>query len=426
MQVMHGTRKGAVVRFVRVAGVTALLVTTLGACGGGSTASSSSGKAGAPINVALIGTIQSEAFGFPEAVKAAQAMADTVNASGGIHGHKIEIIQCNDQLQPNVAANCGRTAVSDHVSAVIEVETDYAPEVLTALAPAKIPYLGDLPGTPQELTDSNVFTIGGGSYADFSAAGTALVKISHCQKVSIVDLSLAATEVSGRNMKAAIEAAGGTVTNIADVPATLPDYSSIVATAIGDGAQCMATVLGPTQNTALFQAVKSSSKPHMIVTTGAAGDLTPQGFAALKGSMNGDIFASVTYLVPPSEASGNPAGNLAPFLDAMKKYYPGVALDGETLQGWIGMQLFVDAAEKAANFTGPAVLAALDKLHNVTVAGMPVPVSYDNPNPDPKMSRVTDPYVLVYSLENGIYQLQPNKIDIQTGLSKFLSSSGAS
>lgn len=423
---MRTTTKGPS-RGAAVAGATALLAVMLTACGSSGTPSrASSPGASAPIKVGLIGTIQSEAFSFPEEVKAAQAMADTVNASGGIRGHKIEIIQCNDQLQPDVAASCGRTAVADHVSAVIEVETDYVPEVLTSTDPAHIPMLGDFPGNPQELTDSNVYTIGGGSYSDFSGIGTALVTIAHCTKVSIVDLALAATEISGQNIKAAVQAAGGTVTNIANVPATLPDYSSTVATAIGDGAQCIASVLGPPQNTALFQAVKSSSKPDMIVTTGAPGDLTPQGFNALKGSMNGDIFTSVDYVMPPSQTSGQPAGNLAPFLDAMKEYYPSQAIDAYELQGWIGMQLFVDAAEKAAGFTGPAIEAALDKLHDVTVAGMPVPVSYDTPNPDPKMSRLMDPYVLVYRIENGLYHLLPQKIDVQKALGAFLATQSSS
>ena len=81
-------------------------------------ANSSSSSGGSPIKVMMVGTISSEAFSFPETVNAAQALADQTNAAGGINGHKIQILTCNDQIDPAVAAACGRKAVADHVSAV--------------------------------------------------------------------------------------------------------------------------------------------------------------------------------------------------------------------------------------------------------------------------------------------------------------------
>ncbi len=167
-----------------------------------------------------------------------------MNASGGIGGRKIEIVQCNDQLSPTVAASCGRTAVSDGVAAVIEVESGYEPNTLAYLYPAGIPLLADNPSGPTELSDSDVFPIGAGSYGSFAGAGPALVKYGNCHKMAIVVLNLAATEISGNNIAYSFKQAGGTVVGIQAVSPTLPDYSTVVQTAIQQGADCISQVMG--------------------------------------------------------------------------------------------------------------------------------------------------------------------------------------
>jgi ABC-type branched-subunit amino acid transport system substrate-binding protein len=38
---------------------------------------------------------------------------------GGIKGAKLNLIVCDDKDSPNTSASCARTAISDHVAAVI-------------------------------------------------------------------------------------------------------------------------------------------------------------------------------------------------------------------------------------------------------------------------------------------------------------------
>jgi ABC-type branched-subunit amino acid transport system substrate-binding protein len=418
---------------IGVAVVIAALSLVLTACssskssGGSGGASSVSGgsSAAAPkgdIKIMLAGTIQSAAFGFPEAVAGAQAAASAINDAGGIKGQKIVIEQCNDQLDPNVATACGRTAVSDKVAAVVEVETDYIPEMLTALIPAKIPVLADNPGNPPELTGATVFPIGGGSYSIFAALGGALVKDGNCQKVAIVVLNLAATEISGNNIANSVKQAGGTVTGIQDVSPTLPNYSSVVATAIQQGAQCIAQVLGPAQAVQLVTAIKTSSSPHMIMG-GAAGDFTPDSFAPLASTLEGGIATSVTNLLPESEVNGAAVDSYKPFYADMSKYQSKATVDSESLMGWQGVTLFAEAAKHVDTVTAANILKAMGDVDNFTLSGVPNPVSYKTPNKDPKMARVFDTNVLVYKIQDGKYVLQPGGIDIQDALSTFLAKS---
>ncbi len=319
-------------------------------------------------------------------------------------------------------ASCGRLAVSDHVSAAIEVEDRLHAAVARIFAASAHPGTGGQPGkTRKELTDNDVFPLGGGAYASISALGTAAVQLGHCQKTAIVVLNFAADELSGRSIAYSVEAAGGKVAKLADVPYTLPSYAGVVESAIGAGADCFASVLAPAQVTSLLEAIKSSSKPNLTYI-GPAGDITPAGFKALHNQLNGDIFTNDQYLVPESQATGTPAGAVSAFESAMKTYDPGALVDEETLSGWEAMTLLIDAARTVSNYDAPTMLSAVSKLQNVQVAGLPVPVSYNVANPNPKMSRVTDTEVLVYQLENGLYKLLPTKIDVTNSLGKFLSS----
>jgi ABC-type branched-subunit amino acid transport system substrate-binding protein len=390
----------------------------------GSASSGSAAANGSPIKVMMIGTISSEAFSFPETVNAAQAYADVTNAAGGINGHKIEILTCNDQIDPAVAAACGRKAVADHVSAVLAIETDYQPQVIQAIAPAHMAYIGNNAGNPQDLTASNSFDLGAGSYGVFASMGTALVQNEGCKKVSVVDLNIPATEISGRNIKASVQTAGGSVTNIATIPATLASYSSIVSTAIDDGAGCIATVLGPSQILALIAAIHSSSKPDLLLGA-TSGLFTQKEFDQVKGEIGGDVFTTFTYALPTAQVAGSPPSNLQPFLSAMQKYEPTAAVDLASLQGWDDMTMFVAAAQKAKSYDAASILAAMGTVKGLTLAGFPDVQDFTTPNPNPQMSRVVDPNVLVYKLENGLFHLLPGEINVNQGLGAFLKQEGS-
>ena len=213
----------------------------------------------------VTGTIQSSAYGFPEALASAQAAADAANAAGGIGGRDIRIVSCNDQNNPNIATSCAWTAVSDHAVAVDLVFTNLVPQMIPILQPAGIAILGDQGTAPIELTTSDVFPIGGGAYTMYSGIGPIMVNDAHCTKVAVVELNFAPEIVSGKNIANSVQLAGGQVTNTQAVSPTLPGYSAVVAEALASHAQCFASVLAATQLAELYQAIQNSSDPTMYV-----------------------------------------------------------------------------------------------------------------------------------------------------------------
>jgi branched-chain amino acid transport system substrate-binding protein len=360
----------------------------------------------------LTGTIQSTAYGFPEMVDGAEAAADAANASGGVGGHQIHVVSCNDQNDPNVAAGCARTAVADHAAGVIEVLTNFVPQMLPILQPAGIPVLGDIPDTPQERTNPDVYPIGGGTYVVASAAGTALVERDQCMKVAVVTLNFAAEVVSGKNITDAVELAGGQVTSNQAVSPTLPGYSAVVAKALSSGAQCFAPILAAPQVQELLTAIQQSSDPTMSVATGLL-VYTPQLLSEIKGYSAKSTLTSWSY---PANAP-----QVAPFTNDMKMYRPSATVDGYALQSWMGMMSFIDAAKSLQTITGDTVRSALNSATSMNIPGVANPVSYATPNPDSNMSRITDTNALVFGVNGTSFVDKPPTINAQAALTKFFS-----
>src|ERR1700733_11110992 len=123
------------------------------ACGSssGSSGSSSGGSASAgPVKVMVLGSLQSQALSAPGILYGVTAGADEINAAGGLGGHKVVVVSCNDQLDINQASACARQAVSDKVLASVGSLTIYGDAVVPILKAAGIPDVAPYPLSPLE------------------------------------------------------------------------------------------------------------------------------------------------------------------------------------------------------------------------------------------------------------------------------------
>jgi ABC-type branched-chain amino acid transport systems, periplasmic component len=74
----------------------------------------------------------------PEVAEGAIAAAKAINASGGIKGRPVQIIRCDTKNDPNVAAECGRKAVSKGVVAMVGNLTLYGGQFMPLMVQHKI------------------------------------------------------------------------------------------------------------------------------------------------------------------------------------------------------------------------------------------------------------------------------------------------
>ena len=170
----------------RVAVASGVLALTLAAaaCGANGGTSSFAGLRAAPIKVMGIGGYTvSDPLAFLETDL--QAAAAAVNRAGGIHGHPLQMLICDDNGDPNKNLACARQAVADHVAAVITTDADTIAG-LPILRAAGIPDISTLGFWNQELTTKTVFPVNGGAPGEAADNAALLVKGARARRIAIV------------------------------------------------------------------------------------------------------------------------------------------------------------------------------------------------------------------------------------------------
>ena len=122
---------------VAVAAVTAMTLAVSAGVGGTAKA-----PTGAPIRVMTSAAVNSNFSTYENIVVTAKVYGKWINDRGGINGHPLEVITCDDQNDPNKLVACGREAVSKKVVAIVGSFTINADKVMPLLEKNKIAWFG--------------------------------------------------------------------------------------------------------------------------------------------------------------------------------------------------------------------------------------------------------------------------------------------
>ncbi|MFI6338254.1 ABC transporter substrate-binding protein [Streptomyces sp. NPDC050535] len=114
----------------------------------------------------------------------AKAYARWVNSKGGINGHKLNILTCNDHNNSVDAATCARRAVKENVVAVVGSYSQHGRSFLAPLEGAGIPYIGGYGVTDDEFTSPLSYPVNGGEPALLAGLGEQLG--TTCGPVSLI------------------------------------------------------------------------------------------------------------------------------------------------------------------------------------------------------------------------------------------------
>ncbi len=114
----------------------------------------------------------------------AQAYARWVNASGGIDGHELRILTCNEQNSSSGAAACARRAVREKAVAVVGSYSQNGRAFMAPLEAAGIPYIGGYGISEDEFTSPISYPVNGGQASLIAGHGMQLAE--SCRKVSLV------------------------------------------------------------------------------------------------------------------------------------------------------------------------------------------------------------------------------------------------
>ncbi len=209
---------------------------------------------GDPIKLMTVTTLNANGPTYENIKIAAEIATDHINSNGGINGRPLEVIVCDEQFDPAIAATCARDAVEEGVVSVVGSFTYFAEAIVPVIAESDITWFGACcPISPSELTSPHSFNIGN---QPMYAVGMVRQAVEDgCEAINAVIVEGADAIFQGP-MENAMAAYGREFNDVMIIPNAAPDYSAEVAQAT-TGVDCMVIVLseGPflTWNTAMQQ-----------------------------------------------------------------------------------------------------------------------------------------------------------------------------
>lgn len=174
----------------------------------------------------------------------AEAYARWVDASGGLDGHKLTVLTCDERNSPAGAAACARKAVAEHVDAVVGSYSQYGQQFMGPLEAASIPYLGGYGLTAEEFSSYLSYPVNGGQATLLAGDGEQLA--SSCDKTALIRPDTSAGDALAQLLDTGL--AQGRAKKASDIraPEDATDYTQKAQDArdrAGDGG-CVTALLG--------------------------------------------------------------------------------------------------------------------------------------------------------------------------------------
>ncbi len=365
---------------------------------------------GAPINIGDIASLTGpEASSIDQTTQVLQAWAKTVNAKGGLQGHKINLIVKDDGYNPATSLSQVEGMVTgSHIVALID-NSDVDTAWYKYVEQQKVPVIGgQTEDGPYENAD---FFDPGSTFDDFTTGEAYLAKLVHskassdlyCAEVALCSEALAP-------LKAALPKFGSKMVYSTAISFAAPSYA----------AQCLAAKQAGATSMTVGDAT--------AVVTKVVQDCAAQGYTPVQISADGTV--GISWLKIP-QFNGNVDAqpdipffvhNAAtnPMYAALRKYYPQQLTNpnfGEiVVENWADAILIQDAIGKvklASTPTAAEVTAGMYALpQGTTLGGLTPPLHFHKGQP------THNACFFYMGIKNGkFYELPTSKVKQPTCLS---------
>ena len=341
------------------------------------------------------GILATPAANFVESVNGAEAAADAINKAGGINGHPIQIITCNDNLNAADAIGCAREAVADHVIAYAGGDEPFDSGVFPYLKSAGIPWVGPLQNSTTTETNSYSFPLEGESDVTSTESGKLAVEKGG-KRVVIIQLSDAPASIfSATFMASGVQSVGGTVAKLIGAPIETVNWSSYAAQAMNADPDAITCSCSPQNTPQLLQALRQAGYTGPLIEPST--EFLTSGIKSL-GSTAGKV-----YLISTMRDPDVPYAGLTQYLDEMNATQPASALRDQTSElSWLSVHVIADLLQGQKSLTSATLLKQLQTTKGVNGYGLiPDGVNWSKPGPLTKYPRIPDSDVLIYQWENG-------------------------
>ena len=356
------------------------------------------------------GVFNSPDVSLPDAEAAMKAAVDSINAKGGVNGHKLVLEICDDQLDPNLASACARTAVADHdVAVVTRVLRIRAADYSDPRRQPESQYFNEAPNAPIDFTSTNEFPLTAGTPGGYGSLGQALVAAG-CKKVGAVVNGTTVNEQAGGWLEKGVTSKGGSYVSV-QVSSNAVDFTSPVAQLESEGAQCIVPDTPPPFGPKIVTAVAQSGKKLPIGAVSA--EFSDQTLKTLGSQADGLIMTQQEY------RPGDQVPAVAAMKAAMAKYTPDTPPTEPFSSGaWAAVNVAASAIGQVKGaVTAASVPSAAKAMTSVNSGGMLGNFSFAAAAPVPSLPRVKNWEYLTWKVENGASQLTSDNFVLVTGIS---------
>jgi ABC-type branched-subunit amino acid transport system substrate-binding protein len=323
----------------------------------------------------------------PEAVAAAKAAVRGVNSRGGVKGHPLELVYCNEKNDAAAAKVCAQKAVDEKILAVVSVFNGSG-GIMPVLEAAGIPAIGStgIAADGSELTSKISFMLSPLTF--YPAVCPSLLKKVGAKKIGLVGYDLSVSDRLVEFSKIGAKAAGLPLDPLVRVPLTTSDFSPTVTQLTRAGVD--GTVL-----------VVFDQAAHAVITNGgkdllychSAGVLTPD-FLAKQGPVADNLVVATPF--PELSQAGE-----FPELRRMIDELAGEAAAGDadaalakaqkstsSTNAWLSVQVVDKVGNAVAGeLTSSALLEQLSTTSGLDLGLVP-PLDFTKPLPIPGVERV--------------------------------------
>ncbi|WP_404959485.1 ABC transporter substrate-binding protein [Streptomyces sp. 147326] len=162
------------------------VATAMGAClvAGCGVLPGGSGGSGETITVMTFAPEDTKATNMPGMTGMAKAYERWVNSKGGINGHKLRVLTCNEKNTPTGAADCARKAVAEKAVAVVGSYSQHGRAFMAPLEAEGIPFIGGYGVSSEEFQSPLSYPVNGGQPVLIAGAGHQLGRA--CDQVALV------------------------------------------------------------------------------------------------------------------------------------------------------------------------------------------------------------------------------------------------
>jgi ABC-type branched-subunit amino acid transport system substrate-binding protein len=409
-----------------VACASILLLAAAAGCSSSSSTSQSSGQnssgSSANLGTVKVGTIvplTGAGPQYPEILAGAEAAVKAFNSSGGVDGHQLQLVSCDDQNNLNQGLACAREMVQDHIIALVGNYGNYGPEETPILVAAGIPEIGEATiYSANQYNSPNEFMLDAGTFTQFVPQVVYAMQTLHSTKLSCAAAAVAIAAAICDTAKSAADVLSAKWTGTTQIPITATDYAPYVAAANSQGAQFVDiadSAEAVIQYASSAEQTGASFRLALSALSNTTSDLQKLNPSTSFGSHI--LFGSP---VPPVSAAAQ-----YPLLNTFKADMAAEASTGNSNaspssysigqeQEWFAFYAFSQVAKliSGKTLTAATLMAELKVAKNVQL-GL-IPPWTPNATGPKNFSRVSEPIGFVLGISNGQYSLvSPSAVNLE-------------